>query len=158
MFRVFHSPSFYRTPAGTQRAPGDARDPPYIQPAQEPDRVTFEVAPEGRIVVAEAVMVVAGFGIGVLAGQAEVLSERIDHDLSLTEGLIGCHPGDALIGAGHDLRRVKPVAVDEGERAGVRNEQRDRFVVEIDVVGLGAGAAAGYICRCLSTSTSPGST
>ena len=63
-----------------------------VEPALEADRVGFEVAAEGRVVLAETVMVIASLGTDVLSREPQILDNIADRDLRLAERLIAGRP------------------------------------------------------------------
>src|SRR5579871_3611976 len=91
-----------------------------IQSAHEADRIAFEIPSEGRHIVAESVLVPAGFSIEILTGQAEILSDRASDGTRLAEGLVGSRPDDSLGTVRCQLRRPEPVTMNIIEAARAR--------------------------------------
>jgi len=102
-----------------------------IESARKPDRIGLDIAAEALGVGAEAVVGPAGLGVGVLAGQANVLGNR-GVDRQRAERLIGADPIDALGGVGDQLRGAEPVVV-VVEQARGGEEEANRLVAEIAV-------------------------
>ncbi len=82
-----------------------------IEPTVESCRIHAHIAPDTRIVVALEVIMQAGFGILVLAGEAQMIRDMFGVNRGLAEGTVLCLPDDHAVLGRQFLRRAEMVVV-----------------------------------------------
>ena len=114
-----------------------------VQPTHQPDRITGQVAPGLRVVIAVPVVVQAGLAVVVLAREAQVERQVAGGD-RLTEGPVVGLPSDGAAVIGQHLGRAQVIDVDVVDLAVCEVAQRG--AVRPDIFGEG-GAAVGLDLR-----------
>ena len=119
-----------------------------VQPTHQPDRITGQVPPGLRVVIAVPVVVQAGLGVVVLAREAQVERQAAAGD-RLTERPVVGFPGDGPGGIGQDLGRAQVIDVDLVDR--IVGEVGQRGAIQPGILRQGGAAVGVDFCQKLAT-------